>query len=71
MKNSVGALSSRVTAAEDKISELEDEMQKTSREQQRMEIALKITQEQNRKLWDDFKNRIRISGVPEGEGEHQ
>ena len=66
MKNSIGALNSRMATAEDRISELEDELQKAYRQQQIMAKDLKMALERIRVLGDDLKrNNIRIIGVPE------
>ena len=45
MKNIISALNIRVTTAENVISELEGEMQKTSRQQQNLGKDLKVTKQ--------------------------
>lgn len=48
-----------------RIGELLDEVQKISREQQKMENSLKINQQTTRKHLDEFTNNAKIIGVPE------
>ena len=58
-----------MTTAEDRISELEDELHKAYRQKQIMAKDLKMAIERIRVLGDDFKrNNIRIIGVPEAQG---
>lgn len=49
-----------------KTSELQDEMQETFRQQQKMETILKINEKQSRELWDEFKkNNLQTIRVQE------
>ena len=59
---------SRITEAEERISDLEDKMVETTTAEQDKEKRMKRTEDSLRDLWDNIKrNNIRIIGVPEEE----
>ncbi|KAK1330679.1 hypothetical protein QTO34_010879 [Cnephaeus nilssonii] len=63
---------SRLEEAEDRISELEDKMEKNTQVQQLLETKIRKHEESLRELWDNTKqNNIRIIGVPEGKETEQ
>lgn len=65
IQNSTETLN-RITAAEKKIQKLQNEMEETSRNQQK--IGGKVCKEMTspRKLWDEFKrNKLRITRISE------
>ena len=68
MKNTVEAISSSTTEAEEQISDLEDRMVEFTAEEQNKEKRMKRNEDSLRDLWDNIKHyNIRIIGVPEGE----
>ncbi|XP_055984842.1 LOW QUALITY PROTEIN: prefoldin subunit 3 [Sorex fumeus] len=65
IKELIVTLKSRITEAEQKIKELQDEKEPTKK-QQKVQNCLKRNQQHTRELWDEFKrNNVRIIGVPE------
>ena len=68
IKNSLGGINSRITEAEERISDLEDKtVGKTTTEQNKEKIMIRI-EDSLRDLWDNIKcMNIRIIGVPEEE----
>ena len=68
MKTKLGRINSRITEAEERISDLEDRMVKFTAAEQNKEKRMKRNEDSLRDLWDNIKhNNIRIIGVPEGE----
>ena len=68
MKNTLEGISSRITMAEEWISDLEDRMAEFSAEERNKEKRMKRNEDSIRDLWDNIKcNNICIIGVPEGE----
>ena len=69
IKNSLEGINSRITEAEERISDLEDKTMKiTTTEQQNKEKRMKRIEDSLRDLWDNIKRtNIRIIGVPEEE----
>ena len=68
MKNTLEGISSRITEAEERISDLEDRMVEFTAVEQNTEKRMKRNEESLRDLLDNIKrNNIRIIGVPEGE----
>ena len=73
MKNALEGINSRITEAEERISDLEDRMGEfTAVEftavEQNKEKRMKRNEDSLRDLWDNTKcNNIRIIGVPEGD----
>ena len=68
MKNTLEGINSRVTEAEERISDLEDRMVEFTAVRQSKEKRMKRNEDSLRDLWDNIKrNNIRIIGVPEGE----
>lgn len=77
IKNTVASLNSRVTAAEERIGVLEDEMQKNSTQQKKWEKNLRTNDQAMEKVFKECermkievfdklnRNNIRIIGVPE------
>ena len=64
IKNTLEGINSRISEAEEQISELEDKMEITSEEQNK----LKRTEDSHRDLWENINNtNIRIIRVPEEE----
>ena len=62
MKNTLEGIDSRITEAEEQISDLEDRMVETTAAKQNIEKIMKKNEDSLRDLWDN----IRIIGVPEG-----
>ena len=61
-------INSRISEAEERISELEDKMVEITSEEQNKVKRMKRTQDSLRDLWDNIKcTNIRIIGVPEKE----
>ena len=59
---------SRITEAEEQISDLEDRMVEFTATEQNKEKRMKRNEDSLRDLWDNIKRtNIRIIGVPEGE----
>ena len=68
MKTTLEAINSRITEAEERISNLEDRMVEFTAAEQTKEKRMKRNAESLRDLWDNIKrNKIRIIGVSEGE----
>ena len=68
MKNTLEGINSRITEAEEWISDLEDRMVEFTVTEQNKEKTMKRNEDSLRDLWDNIKrNNIRIIGVPEGE----
>ena len=68
MKNTLQGIHSRITEAEERISELEDKMVEITTAEQNKEEGMKKKNEDTIKdLWDNIKHtNIHIIGVPEG-----
>ena len=68
MKTTLEGINSRITEAEEWISDLEDRMVEFTAAEQNKEKRKKRHEYSLRDLWDNIKcNNIRIIGVPEGE----
>ena len=68
MKNTLEGINSRITEAEEQISDLEDRMVGFTAAEQNKEKRMKRNENSLRDLWDNIRrNNIRIIGVPEGE----
>ena len=68
MKNTLEGINSRITEAEERISDLEDRMVEFTAVEQNKGKRMKRNEDSLRDLWDNIKrNNIRIIGVPEGE----
>ena len=68
MKTTLEGINSRITEAEERISELEDRMVEFTAAEQNKEKRMKRNEDSLRDLWDNIKrNNIHIIGVPEGE----
>ena len=68
MKNTLEGINSRITEAEERISDLEDRMVEFTAAQQNKEKRMKRNEDSLRDLWDNIKrNNIRIIGVSEAE----
>ena len=68
MKNTLEGINSRITEAEEWISDLEDRMVEFTAVEQTKEKRMKRNKDSLRDLWDNIKhNNILIIGVPEGE----
>ena len=66
MKNILEGISSRITEAEKRISELEDKMVEITAKEQNKEKGMKRIEDNLRDLWDNNKHtNIRIISVPE------
>ena len=67
MENTLEGISTRITEAEEQISDLEDRMVEFTATEQNEEKRKKRNENSLRDLWDNIKrNNIRIIGVPEG-----
>ena len=67
MKTTLEGINSRITEAEERISDLEDRMVEFTTVEQKKEKRMKRN-DSLRDLWDNIKsNNIRLIGVPEGE----
>ena len=65
---SLKGINSRISEAEERISELEDKMVEITSEEQNKVKRMKKTEDSLRDLWDNIKcTNIRIIGVPEEE----
>ena len=65
IKNSLEGINSRITAAEEQISDLEDKIVEITTAEQNKEKRLKRTEDSLRDLWENIKHtNIRIIGVP-------
>ena len=68
MKNTLEGMNSRVTEAEEWISDLEDKMVEITAEEQNKVKRMKRIEDNLRDLWDNTKcTNIQIIGVPEEE----
>ena len=68
MKNTLERINSRITEAEERISNMEDIMVEFTAEEQNKEKRMKRNEDSLRDLWDNIKcTNILIIGVPEGE----
>ena len=68
IKNTLEGTNSRITEAEEQISDLEDRMVEFTAMEQNKEKRMKRNEDTLRDLWDNIKHtNIRIIGVPEGE----
>ena len=68
MKNTLEGISSRITEAEERISDQEDRMVEFTAAERNKEKRMKRNEDSLRDLWDNIKhNIIRIIWVPEGE----
>ena len=67
MKNTLEGFNSRITKAEERVSDLEDRMVELTAMEQIKEKRMTRNEDSLRDLWDNIKcNNIRIIGVPEG-----
>ena len=67
-KNSLEGINSRITEAEQRISDLEDKIVEITTAEQNKEKRMKRIEDSLRDLWDNIKRtNIRIIGVPEEE----
>ena len=72
MKTTLEGINSRITEAEERISDLEDRMVEFTAEEQNKEKRMKRNEDSLRDLWDNIKhNNIRIIGVPEEKRERK
>ena len=71
MKSTLEGINSRISEAEERISDLEDRMVEFTATEQNKEKRMKRNEDSLRYLWDNIKrNNLHIIGVPEGkEGE--
>ena len=68
IKNSLEGINSRITEAEERISDLEDKIVEITIADQNKEKRMKRIEDRLRDLWDNIKpTNIRIIGVPEEE----
>ena len=68
MKTTLEGINSRITEAEERISDLEHRMVEFTAAEQTKEKRMKRNEDSLRDLWDNTKgNNTRIIGVPEGE----
>ena len=68
MKTTLEGINSRITEAEERISDLEDRMMEFTAAEKNKEKRMKRNEESLRDLWDNIKhNNILIIGVSEGE----
>ena len=68
LKNTLERINSKITEAEEQISDLEDRMMEITAVEQNKEKRIKINEDSLRVLWDSIKcTNIHIIGVPEGE----
>ena len=67
MKNTLGGISSRITEAEEWISDWEERMVEFTATEQNKEKRMKRNEDSLRDLWDNIKcTNILIIGIPEG-----
>ena len=72
MKNTLEGINSRITEAEERISDLEDRMVVFTAIEQKKEKRMKIKEDSLRDLWDNTEhNNIHITGVPEEKRERK
>ena len=68
LKNTLEGINSRITEAEERISDLEDRMVEFTATEQNKEKRMKRNEDSLRDLWNNIKHtNIRMTGVPEGE----
>ena len=68
IQNSLEGINSRITEAEEWISDLEDKIVEIMMAEQNKEKKMKRIEDSLRALWDNIKHtNIRITGVPEKE----
>ena len=68
MKNTLEGINSKITEAEERISDLEDRMVECTAAELNKEKRMKRNEDSLRDFWDNIKhNNIRITWVPEGE----
>ena len=68
MKNTLEGINSRITEAEERISDLQDRMVEFTAAEQNKEKRKKRNEDRLKDLWDNIKRtNIRIIGVPERE----
>ena len=68
MKNTLEGINSRITEAEERISDLEDKIVEITTAEQKKEKRMKRIEDSLRDLWDNIKRtNIQIIGVPEEE----
>ena len=68
MKTTLEGINTRITEAEERISDREDTMVEFTAVEQNKEKRMKRNEDRLRDLWDNIKrNNIHIIGVPEGE----
>ena len=68
MKTTLEGINSRITEAEEWISDLEDKMVEFTAAEQKKEKRMKRNEDSLRDIWGNIKrNNIHIIGVPEGE----
>ena len=68
IKNTLGGINSRISKAEEQISEREDKMVEITSEEQNKVKRMKRTENSLRDFWDNTKcTNIQIIGVPEEE----
>ena len=66
VKNTLGGINSRITEAEERLSDLEDRRVEFTAVEQNKEKRMKRNEDSLRDLWDNIKcNNILIIGVPE------
>ena len=67
MKTTLEGINSRITEAEERISDLEDKILEITTAEENKEKRMKIIEDCLRDLWDNIKRtNIYITGVPEG-----
>ena len=72
MKNTPEGIHSRITEAEERISELEDRMVETTAEEQHKGKKMKRDEDSLRDFWDSITHtNVQIIGVPEEEEEEE
>ena len=70
IKTTLEGIHSRITEAEEQISDREDRMVESTAVEQNKEKGMKRNEDSLRDLWDNIKcNNIKIIGVPEEEEE--
>ena len=68
MKNTLQGINSRISEAEEQISELEDKMVELTSEEQNKGQRMKRAEDSLRDLWDNIKHtNIWITGLPKEE----
>ena len=68
IKNSLEVMNSRITEAEERISDLEDKIVEITTAEKNKEKRMKRIEDRRRDFWDSIKStNIRIIGVPEEE----